>query len=239
LKRKDHVYSKAAAPLFNNGKVHAICIHRYWDIDYIPMKDRYDWSLQNQFDEVKRNAGITANVAFLTDEMNFKKREITEEEAAKGFLTALWDALGVVGNDGNRVTEFVMPWNIFNLTTQDTNYGLCTQLSPWTPVARGKVLKLVCELTDDVEFVSCDPKGSGEFVLEGPGKKVWVWQNRKAWTNDPGTSFTLRGIPKNVNKLAIYGWDGLRRTIELNGEASVLVEELTPGETYMFVATSR
>jgi hypothetical protein len=239
LKRKDHAYSKAAASLFNNGKLHAICIHRYWDIDHIPMKDRYDWSLQSQFDEVKRNAGITADVAFLTDEMNFKKREITEEEAAKGFLTALWDALAVVGNDGNRVTEFVMPWNIFHLTTKDTNYGLCTQLTPWTPVARGKVLKLVCELTDGVEFVSCDPKESGEFVLEGPGKKIWVWQNRKAWTNRPGTSFSLRAVPKDAARLSVYGWDGLRRMIELDGEVSVDVGQLTPGETYMFAATSR
>jgi hypothetical protein len=132
-----------------------------------------------------------------------------------------------------------MPWNIFHLTTQDSNYGLCAELSPWTPVARGEVLRLVCELTDGAEFVSCDPKKRGEFVLEGTGKKIWVWQNRKAWTNHPGNSCTLQGVPKNATRLSVYGWDGLRRTIELSGEARVNVDQLAPGETYMFVATSR
>ena len=97
----------------------------------------------------------------------------------------------------------------------------------------------MCEVTDGTKFVSCDPKKSGEFVLEGPGRKIWVWQNRKAWTNHPGATFALRGVPGNATQLSIYGWDGLRRTIELDGEASVDVEQLTPGETYMFVATSR
>lgn len=239
LRRGKHVYSKAVAPLFNNGKLHAIGIHRYWDIDHVPMKDRYDWSLQSQFEEVKRKAGITADVAFYTDEMNFKKRKITEAEAARGFLTALWDALGVVGNDGQRVTEFVMPWNIFNPTTKDANYGLCTQLDPWTPVARGKVLRMVCELTRGADFVSCDPRGSGEFVLEGNGRRIWVWQNRKAWTDHPGTTFTVRDIPKGAKELSVYGWDGLRQTIQLDGKSSIEVQQLTPDETYMFVATYR
>lgn len=235
LRHQEHIYSKAVAPLFNNGKLHAVGIHRYWDVDYVPMKDRYDWSLQTQFEEVKRKAGITADVGFYTDEMNFKKREITEEGAAKEFLTAIWDALTVVGNDGRRVTEFVMPWNIFNLTTSDEHYGLCSQLDPWTPVARGKVLKLVSELTGGMEFASCDPKNRGEFVLEGPSKKLWVWQNRKAWTNHPGTTFTVCDIPKDAAELSVYGWEGLRQTITLNGETAVQVEKLSPGETLMFL----
>jgi hypothetical protein len=173
LRRGEHIYSQAAAPLFNSGKLHAIGIHRYWDVDYIPMKDRYDWSLQSQFEQVKRKAGITADVAFYTDEMNVKKREISESEAAKGFFTALWDGLGVIGNDGQRVTQFIMPWNVFHLTTQNTHYGLCQQLDPWTPVDRGKVLQLVCSLTKGMEFVSCDPKHKGEFILAGEGRKLW------------------------------------------------------------------
>lgn len=235
LARKEHVYSKAVAPLFNNGKLHAIGIHRYWDVDYIPMKDRYNWSLQSQFEAVKRKAGITADVAFYTDEMNFKKREISEDEAAKGFLTALWDGIGVVGNDGQSVTEFIMPWNIFHLTSRDTNYGLCTQLDPWEPVARGEVLRLVCRLTDGMNLVSCDPKRSGIFVLEGANTKLWVWQNRKAWTKKPGTSFEIHQLPQNATQLSVYAWNGLRQEIALVGQKSAEVSELNPGETYMFL----
>ncbi len=236
LRRGEHVYSKAVAPLFNNGKLCAVGIHRYWDIDYIPIKDRYDWSLQSQFEQVKRKAGITADVAFYTDEVNVKKREITEAQAACDFLTAIWDALGVVGDNGQRVTEFVMPWNIFNLTSKDQNYGLCEQLDPWTPVARGKVLQLVCRLTEGMEFVSCDPKDRGEFVLAGRGSKLWVWQNRKAWTNHPGTTFLIADIPVGVKQLSVYGWDGLRQSVELDGRSSIEVKQLAPGETYMFLA---
>ena len=236
LRHQEHPYSKAVAPLFNNGKLHAIGIHRYWDIKYVPMRDRYEWSLQSQFEEVKRKAGITADIAFYTDEMNFKKREITEDEAARDFLTALWDALSVVGGDGQRVTEFVMPWNIFHLTSKDTNYGLCTQLNPWTPVARGKVLQMVCQLTKGAEYISSDPKSAGEFVLEGPDKKIWVWQNRKAWTNHCGTTFTVCDIPGGARELSVYGWDGLRQTIKLEGQRTLEIRHLRPGETYMFVA---
>jgi len=200
------------------------------------MKNRYDWSLQSQFEEVKRKAGITANVAFCTDEMNVKRREITEDQAARDFLTALWDALGVVGNDGRRVTEFVLPWNIFNLHTKDEHYGLCSQLDPWKPVARGKVLQLVCELTKGMNFVDCDPKVRGEFVLHSPGKKLWVWQNREAWTDHPGLTYTLRAIPAGATELSVYGWDGLRKTIRRGDKRTAQVEGLAPGETYMILA---
>lgn len=201
------------------------------------MRGRYDWSLQSQFEEVKKKAGITANVAFYTDEMNVKKREITEDEAARDFLTALWDALAVVNDDGERATEFVMPWNVLHRTDKDEHYGLCSQLDPWTPVARGKVLKMVCELTAGMDVVKCDPKVRGELVLESSGRKLWVWHNRKAWTNHPGTNFTVRDIPNGAEKLYVHGWDGLRDTVSVNGASSVKIHELKPDETYMFLVS--
>jgi hypothetical protein len=234
LRRGDHPYAKAVADLFNQGKLHAVGIHRYWDIDHIPMKDRYDWSLQYQFEEVKRKAGITANIAFYTDEMNVKLREISEEKAAKDFLTALWDALGVVGNDGRRVTEFVMPWNIFHLTTEDEHYGLCKKIDPWTPVRRGEVLQTVVQLTEGMKFLECDPKKKGEFVLHGSAKMLWVWQNRKAWTDHPGTEFTINGIPEECTTVFVFGWDGPRRTVPLEGKTSFTITNLEPEQTYMF-----
>lgn len=236
LRQRKHTYPRAVAPLFNAGKLHAICIHRYWDVTHVPMANRYDWSLQNQFDEVKREAGITANIAFCTDEVNVKPRRMTENEAARDFLTALWDALGVVGLGGEPITEFVMPWNVFHTQDRDKAYGLCTELSPWTPVPRGEVLRLVGQLTAGMEIVDADPKRSGEYVLEGDKAKLWVWQNRQAWTTQPAHQFHIDALPRNCSSVEVYGWDGLRRTVPAQGGARLVIDSLSIGETYMFLA---
>ena len=237
LRQERNPFPRALARLFNQCELHAICIHRYWDVDHVPMEGRYDWSLQQQFEDVKRKSQITADIAFYTDEFNFKlNKRVTEEDAARGFLTAFWDAQGVVGNKGQRVAEFALPWNIFHRSSHDKSYGLCTDLDPWTPTKRGQVLQLVCRLADGMEFVHCDPKGKGIFILEGNGKKLWVWQNRKAWTNRPGTTFSIVDLPNHAKQLEVYGWNGLRRTVEVTDPSKCLVQGLTQGETYMFLA---
>ena len=232
-------YIKAVAPLFNSGKLSAIDIHRYWDVQYVPMSHGFDFSLQHQFEQVKKQAGITADVQFCTTEMNFKKRVVDEETAAAGFLTALWDALTVVGRNGNRVTQFVMPWNIFNLASKDENYGLTEVSSPWTPTARGKVLAMVCELTRRLEFTSVDPKNSGVSVLAGAGRKLWVWQNRPGWSKLAGPSITLTEIPEGATTLEIYGWEGLRKTVSTAGKPTMTVNDLPLGETLLFVTSGK
>jgi hypothetical protein len=77
---------------------------------------------------------------------------------------------------------------------------------------------------------------AGLFVLEGSGRKLWVWQNREKWTDRPGTSITVEGIPAGTQKLEVYGWDGLREEIAVGQTSKLLVEQLIPGETYMFLA---
>lgn len=42
-------------------------------------------------------------------------------------MTALWDALGVANNEGQPVTQFVMPWNLTNPREKDANYGMTLQ----------------------------------------------------------------------------------------------------------------
>ena len=232
-------YMKAVAPLYNAGKLHAIDIHRYWDVKYVPMDRTRRFSLQSQFDDVKRDYGIKANVKFHTTEMNFKKRLVTEDQAARGFLTALWDALGVVDTKGRRITQFVMPWNIFHLTQKDTEYGLCIKLTPWTPTGRGEVLWLLCQVSKGMELVSCDPRGRGVFVLEGSGRKLWVWQNRTGWTDKPGATFTIAGIPKGAARLEIYRYnssDKPWKTIDVRGKATTALTDLPLQETLMFLA---
>jgi hypothetical protein len=228
-------YLKAAARLFNEGKLSAIDIHRYWDVDYVPMAGRRDFSLQSQFEKAKRDAGITADVGFHTTEMNFKHRKVTQEEAARGFLTAIWDALTVTGARGQRVTRFVLPWNIFNTEAQDPEYGLCERAAPWTPNARGRVLRDVLRLTHGMAFVSADPKGTGVTVLEGTAGTLWVWQNRKGWSTIAGPAFELKGIPPGAKEIEIHGWDGLRRKVPATGPAQRL-EGLETEETLMFRA---
>jgi hypothetical protein len=234
-----NVYIKSVSRLYNSGKLWAIDIHRYWDVEYVPMAGSYKRSLQSQFEMVKRDASIKADVKFHTTEMNFKKRKISEDEAAKGFLTALWDALCVVGKDGRRVTQFVMPWNIFHLSKKDDHYGMCTEIDPWTPLQRGRVLRMVCRITKGMEFVSCDPKGRGVHVLEGDRRKLWVWQNRKAWSACAGTSFVLDSVPKDARRIEVYrynSWDGPCRSIKATGAKEYRIEDLEEEETYMFLA---
>ena len=239
LFRNRNPYAKAAAPLFNAGKLESIDIHRYWDVKHIPWQGTRKWSLQSQFDQVRRDFGITADIGFHTTEMNVKRREISEDEAARMFLTALWDALGVVGAGGARVSEFVMPWNIFNLESKDEHYGLAASRDPWRPTARGKVLRLVCRLAKGMEFTVCRPREKGEFVLDGAGRRMWVWQNRKGWTDRPGTSYTVEEIPAGARTLEVYRWNSWTqpwRTVNLGGKQSVTVDGLEVGETYMFLA---
>lgn len=47
-------YVKAVAPLYNAGKLSALDIHRYWDDKHIPMQGSNKFSLQSQFDLVKK-----------------------------------------------------------------------------------------------------------------------------------------------------------------------------------------
>jgi len=227
----------ALAPLYNAGILDAVDLHTYCDIQYAPMEKGYRWSAQNNFDEVKKACGITADVWFISTEFNYKRREVTEDEAAKGFLTAIWDNLGVVKNDGSTpATLLAFPWNIFHLSEKDGNYGLCESVLPWKPTRRGEVLRMVLELTDGMAFTRFDPKGTGTFVLESPGRKLWVWQNRKGWTKSRGTTFAVEGIPAGATVLEVYGWDGLRKTVPVAGRDTIALDGLPEDETSMFVA---
>lgn len=230
-------YAKAVAPLLNDGTLQGIDIHRYWDVQWVPMQGTNRFSLQSQFDQVKRDLGITADIAFWCTEFNFKKRLVDEEEAARGLLTAVWDAVGIVGNDGQPVAQFVLPWNIFHLAEKDPPYGMARSDDPWTPTARGEVLVLVCRLSKGLRWVSLDPRGEGLFVLEGEGRRLWVWQNRTGWTRRPGVAIMLAGIPAEAGRLEIYAWDGLRRTVALAGQATMQLDDLPTEQTLMFLAT--
>jgi len=158
-------YGNAITPLYNTGKLHGIDLHTYYDVKYAPMEGGYTNSAQKNFDLVKSSCGITSDIAFYSTEFNYKKRDCTEDQAALGFLTGIWDNLGVIGKNNTSVTQFAFPWCIFNTATVDDNYGFCTQLNPWLPTTRGTVLKMVSQLTKGMWFTKLNPKTTGTFVL--------------------------------------------------------------------------
>ena len=227
----------ALAPLWNDGTLDGIDLHTYYDVQYAPMEKTYERSAQNNFDQVKRACGITRDIHFYATEFNYKKRLVDEDQAAKGFLTGLWDNLGVVKNDGKTgATVFAFPWNLFNDTQQDKEYGMRVSFEPLVLTRRGQVLQNVLALTQGMSFISRDPRGKGEFTLTGAGKKMWVWQDRAAWTNHPGTTYTVTEIPPKMTRLEIYAWDGLRKTLPLTGETALTLSDLPGDETYLFLA---
>jgi len=232
---RTNTYGPAIAGLYNNGKLYAMDIHRYYDIQWPPMAGTYQNSLQNQFDQVKKKWDITADIAFYTTEFNFKKRDITEREAARGFLTAIWDALTVTGNQGQPVTQFALPWNIFHTPASDDHYGLTIKHMPWTPTLRGDVLRMVCRLTEGTQFTHLDPRQSGVSVLQGDSKTIWVWQNRAAWTDRPASQFVVKDIPEGTEEIEVYGFDGPRDTVSVQGRRDIQINGLAPEQTYMFV----
>ncbi|GAA3408162.1 hypothetical protein ACFFNY_12355 [Paenibacillus hodogayensis] len=230
-------YGPAIADLWNDGKLDGIDLHTYFDYQYAPMEGMYKFSAQSNFDSIKSVSGITADIHFYTTEFNYKKRGVTEEEAAKGFLTAFWDSVGVVKKDGQTsASRLAFPWSLFKSQAADPLYGLNTSLTPWTPTARGQTLERALAAAEGMALVSADPKQTGEYVLEGAGKKMWVWQNRPYWTNHPGTSYTVSGIPAGSDRLEVIGWDGIRQTLPLSGQTSYTVTGLAENETYMIVA---
>ena len=74
-----------------------------------------------------------------------------------------------------------------------------------------------------MQFISADPKTTGLFILAGNGKKLWVWLNREKWTNRPGDSITIDKIPADSRELEVYGWDGFRRRVNVDGSSCTIV----------------
>lgn len=231
-------YGPALAPLLNAGTLDGLDLHSYYDAVRAPIEGGYEHSAQDNFDEVKRASGITADIGHYASNWNYRRdsTSIEEGQAARGVLTAFWDTLGVVGADGSTgVSRFAMPWNLFRTEAEDPAYGMAAQLDPWVPNDSGRALRTALEVAADLHFVSLDPRGSGEYVLEGAGKKLWVWQNREGWTAHPGTAFTVTGLPAGAGELEVYGWEGIRRTIPLHGQRSLVVTDLPTEETLMFL----
>jgi hypothetical protein len=143
----------------------------------------------------------------------------------------------VVDANNHPVCKLALAWNLFDLTSQDKEYGLSIQPDPWQPTRRAQALQMVARLAAGMKFDSLDPRVTGVFVLSRPRKKLWVWQDRPHYSTLAGTSFEIRGIPAGCTQLQVYGWDGLRSTVPLTGQKSYTIRDLPGDETYMFLAS--
>eukprot|EP00041_Stephanoeca_diplocostata_P008918 m.133345 g.133345 ORF g.133345 m.133345 type:complete len:478 (-) comp17538_c0_seq1:371-1804(-) len=230
--------------LWANGTLAGVDLHTYFDIKYAPMEHTYKHSSQANLDCVLAAAGIStpANFRFTTTEFNYKRRNVTEEQAAKGIFTAIVDQFSVVDTNGVPITHRFFPWNLFNDPTTDANYGMATSLTPYTPTARGCTWARVLALlrAGDWSWGSVDPRGTGLTMLEDRyrGAQLVLWQARDKWTTLPlNGTFSVTNLPAEAEKLRVFGWDGLRQTIEIPPDAhSILVGNLTSGESYAFLA---
>jgi hypothetical protein len=241
-------YGPAIADLLNSGQLAGIDLHTYYSA-WFPMSQGRYFSAQGCFDRVKSTSGVIRDIDFLSTEFNFsmtdaENKVVPADVAAKGFLTGLWDNLGVVRSDGaTSATILAFPWNLFDTpeTTVDSafQYGMAKQLSPWLPDARGKALQWALCLSRDMNFVLLDPnltgKSEAQFVLLNGTRTLYVWQDIPGWTLKPGKTFTFTQLPANAGTLSVYGFDGLRKTVNILGLNSYTVEDLPGNETYMFL----
>ena len=223
-------YSKVLAPLFNDGTLDGINLHRYGST----VKE-WNRSQQDYFDQTKKASGITADINHYCDEFN-------GGPSATMFLNYVWNTLGVVGNGGDGTpvkTGWAMPYSLFELRSVQ-EYGLAKSLEPWQGNENADALRLAMALAKGTEFKLAEPYGSGFYLLTGANKTLWVWQNFAAYSKMAGKAVTIPGVPKTAKTLKVYrATDTIEkafRTVTLKGETSVDFADLPADECLMFVA---
>jgi hypothetical protein len=232
----------AIAPLLNNGTLAGIDLHTYADSQYDPIPGGFAYSAYSNFVKVKKDAvpQITADIGFFPTEFDYHlSGSATEDSAAQGLLTEIWDNLGVIGDAGEPVTQLALTYTLTETQAQDSTNGIAASLSPWIGTPRAQTFQLVAQLTSGMSFASADPSKTGTYVLQDAAgdRKLWAWQDVSTWTNELGTSFKVSGIPATATDLQVYGWNGLRETIPLFDQTSYTVTGLPGSETYMFLAS--
>lgn len=228
----------AIAPLLNNGTLAGIDLHNYNDVSFSPIHDRYSRTAQHDFDAMKIASGITSDIELLVTEHNYKDASVNQgydnSWAQRYFLPHLWDQIGVVGNNGTPVTRFAMYWSLFR---EGPSYLYGTNsITPISYRVTGSVYKRILTVVHDMIITLADPKGRGEYVLEGGGKKVWVFQNiHPTWSSIYGDAYTVTNIPSTATTLEIWNHTGVLSTVPTNGNSSVTVDT-PPGQTYVILA---
>lgn len=227
-------YGPAIADLLESGTLDGIDLHTYYNSKWFPLTEGRYFSAQSCFDRVKEAMGIRRDIRFYSTEYNISRsfEWDNDAEVASLFLTALWDNLGVVGTDGKPATVFAFPW-----TLADTGrfggpaYAMAANEAPWLPDVRAKVMERVLSIAGDMVIVESDPRKSGTLHLSGKEADLYVWHNRRDWTDRLGSTWSLT-LPDWARQVELWGWDGLRSTQPASGGV-ITFEQLAEGETYM------
>jgi hypothetical protein len=232
-------YGPAIADLLEDGHLDGIDLHTYYHSRWFPLtRDRY-FSAQGCFDRVKAALRLRRDVNFYATEFNIAKTDDWADPkiAARLFLTAFWDQLGVVGADRHSsATVLAFPWNLGDTAqSRGTVYAMAATETPWTPELRATVLRNVLRLAGNMRFTKLDPFDTGTYTLEGPDGYLIVWQNLPGWTDKPGTVWEVT-LPSWARTAELWGWDGLRRVVSVHG-GHFAIKGLAKNETYMLRLT--
>jgi hypothetical protein len=226
-------YGPAIAGLLEDGRLDGIDLHTYYNAKWYPLTKGREFSVQTCFDRVKAAMGVKRDINFYATEFNVARNGAWEDPklAAKLFLTALWDNVGVVHADGTPATMLAMPWNLGDTERIDgPAYAMAISEKPWKPDLRAKTLRHVLQIAGDMKLTALDPK-DGKYTLEGEAGQLLVWQNLPGWTETPGAVWEVQ-LPSWARDAELWGWDGRRRDVRvMDGKA--VVNGLSGSETYM------
>jgi hypothetical protein len=227
-------YGPAIADLFEDGRLDGIDLHTYYNARWYPMTKGSEFSVQTCFDRIKQAMGLHRDIKFYATEFNVARLGDWEDPklAAKLFLSAFWDQVSVVGADGQTpAMVLAFPWNLGDTVRVDgPAYAMAATENPWSPDSRSVTLRMVLRLAGDMTIGSID-KPRGLTTLVGPDAELIVWQNLPGWTDRPGRALELT-LPDWARTIEVWGWDGLRRRVSVNGGHFVL-DGLDENETTM------
>ncbi len=226
-------YGPAIAGLLEDGRLDGIDLHTYYNARWYPLTKGRDFSVQDCFDRIKAAMGLKRDINFYATEFNIARDGAWQDPklAARLFLTALWDQVGVVRADGSSATMLALPWNLCDTPRIDgPSYAMAESEAPWRPDPRAVTLRYVLQIAGDMKLTSLDPKG-GRYTLEGEAGQLLVWQNLPGWTETPGAVWDVQ-LPPWARAAELWAWDGKRRDVAI-ADSKAKVTGLSGKETYM------